>query len=79
MLFESIMLRQVANLYTNLTFVCLSVRAGGHRKSQNLVGFSVAFLNAETVRYEGDGMVENAWINTAYSCDVRYREHTGQG
>ena len=60
-----------------------SVRESGRSPEVDLTSkfgwLSAAFLNAETVRYEGDGMVENAWINTAYSCDVRYREHTGQG
>ena len=44
-----------------------------------MVGFSVAFLKAETVRYDSDGVVESAWTNTAYSCDVRCKEHTREG
>ena len=34
---------------------------------------TVAFLD---VGYDGDGVAESAWTTTAYSCYVRFREHT---
>ena len=39
----------------------------------------IAFLNIGKVGYDGDSVVESAWTTTAYSCDVRFREHKGEG
>ena len=43
------------------------------------MAFHSFFLNAGKVGYDGDDVVESALTTTAYSCDVRIREHTGQG
>ncbi len=40
------------------------------------VGFSIAFLSAETVRYDGEGMVESAWTTTAYVAATNSLENT---
>ena len=39
----------------------------------------LALLNAWKVVYHGDAVVESVWTTTAYSSDMRLKEHTGQG
>ena len=54
---------------------------GGHLKStspRRAVCFPIAFLDIGKVGYDGDGVVESAWTTTAYSCYMRFREHTGE-
>ena len=68
--------------YTNLTFVCLSVRDG--RSPEVDLTSSVSLLSHSFSGHIGkvgydNCVVESAWTTTAYSCDVRFREHTGEG
>ena len=37
----------------------------------------LAFLKAGKIGNHGDGVVESVWTITAYSCDLRLREHKG--
>ena len=39
----------------------------------------LAFLNAWKVVYHGDAVVESNWTTTAYSSDMRLKQHTEQG
>ena len=60
------------DLAWNYPFVSPSVSplerevTGSRLDPEALVGFSIAFLSAETVRYNSDGMGESAW--TIYHC-----------
>ena len=61
---------QLVYYFTNLTF-------GGNQKLlKALVEFSKAFLGFLKVGHVG--LLESAWTTIAHSCDLQFREHTGQ-
>ena len=48
-------------------------------KNKKKIMYAMYAMDVGKVVYDGDSVVECAWTTTACICDVRFREHTGQG